>query len=72
MGGSSALSATTHNLAAAGWQLTLAAPWPDVDTRADLCMLADLLDGDSRWAPRTASWIGGHHELLGEAKPPSV
>ena len=72
MGGSSALSATTQTLAAAGWQLTLAAPWPDVDTRADLRMLADLLDGDSRWAARTASWTGGHRELLGEAKPPSV
>ena len=36
MGGSSALDATSRGLAAAGWRMTLAAPWPDLDTLADL------------------------------------
>ena len=64
MGGSSALDDTILSLAAAGWSVSIAAPWPDVDTLADLRRLVRDLESDDRGAPRTADWIRHHRAVI--------
>ena len=67
MGDATALDATTRGLAAAGWQVTELEPWGDLDTIADLRALAHDLDGDGRFAPRTADWLAAHRAMVEEA-----
>lgn len=60
MGGSSALEAARRSLRSAGWRVTSVEPWPDVDTVADLDLLATVLDReelDPRWGSRTRDWL---------------
>ncbi len=64
MGGATALEATVRTLGEAGWRVSTVASWPDVDTLADLQTLVRELDGDSRWAPRTAAWIARHQAVI--------
>jgi len=60
LGGASALDATRLALGEAGWRVSTVAPWPDIDTLADLRALVDQLDSDGRWAPRTTAWVARH------------
>jgi hypothetical protein len=64
MGGPSALDATRLALCEAGWCVSTVAPWPDVDTLADLRALVGELDSDGRWAPRTADWVARHRKAI--------
>lgn len=64
LGGASALDATRLALGEAGWCVSTVAPWPDVDTLADLRALVDELDGDGRWAPRTTAWVARHRNVI--------
>jgi glycosyltransferase A (GT-A) superfamily protein (DUF2064 family) len=64
MGGASALEATMRTLGEAGWLVSTVAPWPDVDTLADLRVLVRELDGDGRWAPRTTAWVASHRAVI--------
>ena len=64
MGGASALDVTTRGLGKAGWRVATVAPWPDIDTLADLRAFAPELDGDGRWAPRTAAWVMCHRTVI--------
>ena len=57
IGGSTALDATRMGLEGAGWRVATVEPWPDVDTVVDLRRLAELLEADGHWAPRTAEWL---------------
>ncbi|MEO8438516.1 MAG: hypothetical protein ABI562_08635 [Chloroflexota bacterium] len=51
-------------LGQAGWRVSTVASWPDVDTLADLRALVRELDGDGRWAPRTADWVSRHRAVI--------
>lgn len=64
MGGASALDATRLALGEAGWRVSTVAPWPDVDTLADLRALVRELENDGRWAPRTAAWVARHRNVI--------
>jgi glycosyltransferase A (GT-A) superfamily protein (DUF2064 family)/glycosyltransferase involved in cell wall biosynthesis len=64
MGGSSALDATRRTLNDAGWRVSTTAPWPDVDTLADLRALIDQIGDDGRWAPRTVAWVASHRNVI--------
>jgi glycosyltransferase A (GT-A) superfamily protein (DUF2064 family) len=57
LGGSTAFDSARTGLESAGWRVLAVGSWPDVDTVADLPRLAELLDADGRWAPRTAEWL---------------
>jgi len=67
MGGATALEATTGGLAAAGWRVTDLEPWMDLDTIGDLRTLVRDLDGDGRFAPRTAAWLAGNRSMVEKA-----
>jgi glycosyltransferase A (GT-A) superfamily protein (DUF2064 family) len=66
MGGSSALDATRRALDDAGWRVSTVAPWPDVDTLADLRALVAQIGGDGRWASRTVAWVTRHRNVIDE------
>jgi glycosyltransferase A (GT-A) superfamily protein (DUF2064 family) len=64
MGGESAQEATTRALRRAGWRVTTVSSWPDIDTLADLRVLAGRLEVDGRWAPQTRAWVVRHRALI--------
>nr|MBA2380980.1 DUF2064 domain-containing protein [Chloroflexota bacterium] len=64
MGAAEAFDETVRALGAAGWQVASLGSWPDLDTLADLRVLAGRLAEDGRWAPRTAAWIDRHRAVM--------
>jgi glycosyltransferase A (GT-A) superfamily protein (DUF2064 family) len=67
MGGASAHEATARALRRAGWRVTTVSSWPDIDTLADLRLLAHRLEDDGRWAPQTLAWVAGHRTVIDAA-----
>lgn len=72
MGGASAREATIRALERAGWRVATVRSWPDIDTLADLRMLAGRIEDDGRWAPRTVEWLASHRTAIDAAPPASV
>ena len=64
MGGATARETTMRALRRAGWRVQTVAGWPDIDTLADLRALADRLEDDGRWAPRTLAWVARHRTII--------
>lgn len=68
MGGASAFESARAKLATSGWRVSTVAAWPDVDTRADLDVLATVLgldDPDRRWGLRTRDWLNRNRSIAG-------
>lgn len=72
MGVASAREATTVGLQRAGWRVRMVRSWPDIDTLADLRMLAGRLEDDGLWAPRTVEWVSRHRTAIGVPPPAFV
>jgi glycosyltransferase A (GT-A) superfamily protein (DUF2064 family) len=68
LGGATASEATHIGLTSVGWAVEHLATWSDLDTLRELQMLSAELEGDGRWAPRTAAWIARHRDLI-EGRP---
>ncbi len=69
MGGASAGDATIRALQRAGWRVRTVRSWPDIDTLADLRLLAGRLEDDGRWAPRTVDWLMRHRTAVDTQQP---
>ena len=72
MGGSNAFDATRANLVSAGWQVSYVEPWPDVDTVADLDVLATVLrrgELDPRWGRKTRDWLYRNWSVTDSSTP---